>query len=173
MIHRSIHEMTIALLSAAYPAAETTGFHSALRAVMRKAGFHKEEMWRPSIIPDLWFVDEECMSVIAIEVEDSNKVTMEKLQIYYDLWFSLDCENWEMHLLCADRWGNLSPVPLFMGRTFPADMPKNARLFRLSEIYCIKNRVEREAARTQWLKDFPACSYANFKHREGHGESTA
>lgn len=140
------------------------------------------EAWKGGIIPDLWFVDEECMSVICIEVEDTSRINTAKLDQYICLWWHLDEMYWETHLICSDRWGNLSPVPLTdftpMGMVDIANHRKDSLIrvereaklitFELTRIYSIRNREEREDARRKWLEKYPRFGLRtnpNFNHK--------
>jgi hypothetical protein len=68
----SIHNRTIGRLSATYPEAKTHGFPRAVSEL--RTELDDNEPWRPNILPDLWWIDRECVSVICIEVEDRHPI---------------------------------------------------------------------------------------------------
>jgi hypothetical protein len=125
--------------------------------------------WKDGIVPDLWFIDEECMSVVCIEVEDTSRINTHKLDKYVRLWWHLDEMYWETHLLCSDRWGTLIPVPLTdftsMGRVqtgghhlanvIEAEREAKKITFELTKIYCIRDSGLRDTARRDWLERNP------------------
>jgi hypothetical protein len=127
------------------------------------------EAWKGGIIPDVWFIDEECMSVICIEVEDTSRINTAKLDEYVRLWWHLDSMHWELHLLCSDRWGNLSPVPLTdftsigladvnkhrLGPVIQAERDAKKIVFELTKIYGMRDGKQRDIARRQWLDSNP------------------
>lgn len=127
------------------------------------------EAWREGIIPDLWLIDEECMSVICIEVEDTSRINTTKLNQYVRLWWHLDEMYWETHLLCSDRWGNLVPVPLTdftsmglvetnghrLANVIDAEREAKKVTFELTRIYATRDFNERNNARKEWLEKNP------------------
>ena len=122
----TIHERTIFVPRRDFPGSQTKGFRRSVQKLQwdwedwedseNKPSWSDfmdyGEAWKGGIIPDLWFIDEECMSVVCIEVEDTSPINTAKLDQYVRLWWHLDEMYWEIHLLCSDRWGNLVPVPL-------------------------------------------------------------
>jgi hypothetical protein len=157
----SVHQNTITELLYYYPEAKTRGFSRAIRDVQKRSGFHPDGYWRGGVIPDLWWIDEQCMSVFVIEVEDSSKVSGEKLERYRDLHYLLDEEYWSAHLIAADRWGNFSPVPLYPIHGVGAP-EMFAALFELVRICCTKDPVARAASRKKWLAQNPGFDRSNF-----------
>src|SRR2546421_175238 len=122
MVQRpTIHDRMISLLQRDFPQARTRGFRKAIQqlqwdwenwddATPVEGGARKPtwedfldrgEAWKDGIIPDLWFIDEECMSVVCIEVEDTSRIDTAKLDRYVRLWWHLDEIYWETHLLCS------------------------------------------------------------------------
>jgi hypothetical protein len=107
---------------------------------------------------------------LCIEVEDAHPVDAEKLARYEDIWWMLDGYHWELHLISADRWGNLTPISIFeygewgkldprtpgFGNVLEVERDKNPIVFELSKIYCIENMQDREQARADWLLKYPA-----------------
>lgn len=181
--HDTIHNRMIFVLCRDYPGAQTKGFRKAVQKLQWDwegwddstenptwADFlNYGEAWRGGIIPDIWFIDEECMSVICIEVEDTNRINTAKLNQYVALWWHLDNMYWETHLLCSDRWGNLTPVPLTdftsmglaettghrLASVIEAELDAKKITFELTKIYSIRDVHERTDARTRWLQNNP------------------
>lgn len=185
----TIHNRTIFLLQRDYPGSQTTGFRRAIQklqwdwedwenAKLVEPGESKPtwadflqygETWKSRIIPDLWFIDEECMSVVCIEVEDTSRINTAKLNEYVRLWWLLDEMYWEIHLFCSDRWGNLTPVPLtqftLMGlaeakghgleNAINAEREAKQITFELAKVYTIRDLAERDAQRKRWLDKNP------------------
>jgi hypothetical protein len=183
-IHERIH-----ILKRDFPESQTKGFRKAVQKLQwdwedwenaepAEPGESKPtwsyfvrhgETWRSGIIPDLWFIDEECMSVICIEVEDRNPINTAKLNQYVRLWWLLDEMYWEIHLLCSDRWGNLTPVPITnftamglaevdghrLANVIEAEREAKDVTFELTRIYANRNRNERILARKRWLEKNP------------------
>lgn len=58
------------------------------------------------VIPDAFKICHSCKTITAFEVEDSNKLTEEKLSKYAMLWFYMDCEEADLLLCVMDRYGN-------------------------------------------------------------------
>jgi hypothetical protein len=193
---KTIHNRTIIQLQRDFPAAKTKGFRKAVQKLQwnweRWGEFEdrptwKEfmeygEAWSGGIIPDLWFIDEECLSVICIEVEDTHPVNATKLFQYERLWWHLDEFYWETHLICSDRWGNLTPVPLtdytsmglveITGHPFHdvirAEREAKKITFDLTRIYAIRDRQARDAARQDWLLANPGFGKEGFLRRNPH-----
>jgi hypothetical protein len=188
---KTIHSRTIFLLQRDFPGSQTKGFRKAIQKLQWdwegwgdgcqvEPGENKPtwadfmdwgEAWKDGIIPDLWFIDEECMSVVCIEVEDTNRINTSKLDRYIGLWWHLDEMYWETHLICSDRWGNLTPVPLTdftsMGMV-DINNHRNAQIiqlerdvkkvvFDLTKIYSLRDVGERNLARQKWLEENPEC----------------
>ncbi len=63
------------------------------------------ELWRPSFVPDLWYVDTEDRVVHVFEIEDTSPLTSEKLWKLVDFWWSMDNECWDVHCTVFDRYG--------------------------------------------------------------------
>jgi hypothetical protein len=83
---------------------------------------HKELMewcwndrWRPSFVPDLWFIDEKERSVRLIEIEDTSPITPRKLNELIDFFWAMDNENWAVEVVVFDRYG-LNPRELSLQR---------------------------------------------------------
>ena len=150
----SAHSSIIHGLEKLYLGARQRGFRAAVQDLQRRIGTHSTELWGEGYMPDLWFFDEECMSVVLIEVEDTSKLSKEKLEAYSWLWSILDAYYWEVHLLAVSRWGAAAPIPLFYAAQ-PEEVKKNIAIFELSKIYCITDPEAREAARAGWMVKYP------------------
>jgi hypothetical protein len=175
----TIHDRMIFLLCRDYPAAQKKGFRKAIQKLQwdwedwenleDKPSWSKflsyGEVWNGGIIPDIWFIDEECMSVVCIEVEDTSRINTTKLNQYVALWWHLDNMYWETHLLCSDRWGSLTPVPLTdftsmglaetnghrLASLIEAELDAKKIIFELTKIYSIRDVCSRTEARRKWL----------------------
>lgn len=158
---QTVHSAIIDQLAEQYPQSQRLGFTKTIRALQKRIGIDVDERWLEMIQPDLWFLDEECMSVFCLEVEDSSRLSVEKLESYQRLWFILDCYNWETHLICISRWAAMAAIPLFR-RCLPEDRDKNRTMFDLSEVYCIKDPAKRKVARLAWIAENPEFVKANF-----------
>jgi hypothetical protein len=182
----TIHNRTIYVLQRDYPCSKTKGFRKAVERLQwdwenwedaepteqgeRKSAWSDfleyGETRSGGIIPDLWFFDEECMSVVCIEVEDTNLINTAKLNQYVRRRWHLDEMYWETHLLCSDRWGNLTPVPVtnmglveISGRrlasVIEAEREAKEITFQLTKIYAIRDRERRSSARKMWMEENP------------------
>jgi hypothetical protein len=129
----TIHDRMISRLQRDYPQSQTQGFRRAIQklkwdwenwddAEPVEVGQKKPswedfldwgEAWKDGIIPDLWFIDEECMSVVCIEVEDTSRINTRKLDRYVRLWWHLD-----------DVLGNSSLVLRSMGNSKPRTLDR-------------------------------------------------
>ena len=188
----SIHETAILLLQQSYSTAKTIGFRKAIQQLQwQEEGWDNPqeptswnefleigEVWKEGIIPDLWFIDEEVMSVVCIEVEHGSLVSNRKFNAYKNLWWHLDEFYWELHLLISDRWCNLTPVPVHrytsmgtadvekhhLGDAIKDERKKNEIMFELSKIYCLSNTALRSQQRSQWMQRHP--NFIREKFRE-------
>jgi hypothetical protein len=179
----TIHDRTIFVLQRDFPRSQTKGFRKAIQKLQWDWEDWEDsedkptwsnfmdygEAWKGGIIPDLWLIDEECMSVICIEVEDTSRINTTKLNQYVQLWWHLDNMYWEIHLLCSDRWGNLSPVPLtnftsmglvetsgrHLAPVIEAERGAKKITFELTKIYSVRDRDDRTSARIKWLEKNP------------------
>lgn len=184
---RTIHDRMIRLLQRDYPRAQTKGFRRAIQQLQwdwedwdhaeRDEGekptwkdfMDYGEAWKGGIIPDLWFIDEECMSVVCIEVEDTSRIDTAKIDYYEMLWWHLDEMYWELHLLCSDRWGAIAPVPIsdftsmgmveldghHLAPVIQAERDAKKVVFELTRIYSIRDDAKRNHAREGWLNENP------------------
>ncbi|WP_206696063.1 hypothetical protein [Agrobacterium leguminum] len=187
----SIHETAITLLQQSYRAARRSGFRKAIQELQWneegwanteestswKEFLERGEVWKEGIIPDLWFIDEDVMSVICIEVERANPINDRKFETYRNLWWHLDEFHWELHLLVSDRWCNLTPVPVHrytamgtadlekhpLGAVIKVEREKNEIMFELSKIYCISDISARAMQRTEWIEKYPRFTLEKFQ----------
>jgi len=58
------------------------------------------------LIPDGYKICEECQTITVYEVEDTNPLTISKLEKYVHLWLSLDSCFWVLLLCVVDRYGH-------------------------------------------------------------------
>jgi hypothetical protein len=78
----------------------------------KRYGFRKEveklldEKLEIKIIPDLYRICEFGKTLFVYEIEDSNSMSIDKLQLYADLWDMFDNDDlWHMMLICLNRYG--------------------------------------------------------------------
>ena len=74
------------------------------------------ELWRPSFVPDLWYVDAENCDIHLFEIEDTSPLSPVKLAKLTDFWWSMDCEGWDVYCIVFDRYG-LQPRQINLQRT--------------------------------------------------------
>jgi hypothetical protein len=79
------------------------------------------ELWRPSFVPDLWYVDAEKRVVHIFEIEDTSPLTSIKLSKLVDFWWSMDNECWDVQCTVFDRYG-LQPRRINLQRAAFLDM---------------------------------------------------
>lgn len=72
-------------------------------------------LWRPSFVPDLWYVAEN-REIHVFEIEDTSPLTAEKLCKLVDFWWSMDNEGWDVRCTVFDRYG-LQPRRINLQRT--------------------------------------------------------
>ena len=116
MKKNSIHETAIDLLQRSFSGSQRALFRRSIQKLQWdwegrdefndkptwKEFLENAECWKSGILPDLYFIDEEVMSVVCIEVENTNKIDDSKLNSYRGLWWHLDHMNHELHILCSD-----------------------------------------------------------------------
>lgn len=64
------------------------------------------DLWRPSFVPDLWYVDAKSRDIHLFEVEDTNPLSSHKLVKLVDFWWSMDNEGWDVYCTVFDRYGS-------------------------------------------------------------------
>jgi hypothetical protein len=77
--------------------------------------------WRPSFVPDLWYVDPTNRDIYIFEIEDTSPLTSLKLSKLVDFWWSMDNEGWDVHVFVFDRYG-LQPRRINLQRAAFQDM---------------------------------------------------
>ena len=94
------HEYVIHKLKEAHNL-QTTGFKKALKVVEGNFKWLK-------VIPDCYSISNGL--VLVYEVEDTHRVSYDKLMTYARLWKELDAVEWELRLVIVDiRGGRLEP----------------------------------------------------------------
>ncbi|MAC54890.1 MAG: hypothetical protein CME31_20315 [Gimesia sp.] len=66
-----------------------------------------ELMGRFTRVPDAYRICEWCKTIFMYEVEDSHKITTDKMAAYADFWFQLDSDYWRLVVYSVDRYGNI------------------------------------------------------------------
>jgi hypothetical protein len=56
------------------------------------------------IIPDAYRIDQERRTVFLFEVEDTNPISPGKLRKLSEIWYRLDCLDWEIRVFLIDRY---------------------------------------------------------------------
>ncbi len=109
----ALHEKLVADLVA--HGAQVRNFMAALRKIVHPACW--PDLRQSLVIPDAFVVDEKMMHVTAYEVEISYPVSAEKLERYHDLFWTIDQEEWILHLVLVDRIGRHRSIDLFRSCT--------------------------------------------------------
>lgn len=79
-------------------------FTKALCAAMERVNgkFDADELRpllrRQRIIPDAYIIDDDTKVVYLFEIEDTSPLTADKLRKLSEIWFRLDCVEWEMRV---------------------------------------------------------------------------
>lgn len=106
----AIHEIAVAAILQDHPEAKTHGMLKALRVAV---GPLRENDFRGyGVIPDAFVVDHEKKLLVAFEVEGAYPLNDRKMEIYCDLWWTLDGIGWDFLLVTVDRWGNRTSVDM-------------------------------------------------------------
>ena len=93
------------------------GVNDAERPEFEKSLEHSwTQLWRPSFVPDLWYVDAENCDIHLFEIEDTNPLSSRKLAKLVDFWWSMDNEGWDVYCTVFDRYG-LQPRQINLQRT--------------------------------------------------------
>jgi hypothetical protein len=131
--------LTFSKLSAAWllgldPRMKIGGFTKMLCSAMERVNgkFDAEELRpllrRHRIIPDAYLIDEEHKVAYLFEIEDTNPLTADKLRKLSEIWFRMDCIEWDMRVFLIDRylsaWRSLQLADVWHALEFP--MPKLA-----------------------------------------------
>ena len=65
-------------------------------------------------LPDLYAIDEETRTIRLLEIEDTSKLTKEKIAAYADFWHDSDYYEIALEIYTADRYGrNIQPLKLW------------------------------------------------------------
>src|SRR5947209_4091588 len=99
----AIHQIAIAKILRQFPTAKTRGLLKEIRKAMDP--LDAREFKGFGVIPDAFIVDRERQCVTVIEVEGAHPLNDEKMELYCDLWWSIDGTDWDMRLITVDRWG--------------------------------------------------------------------
>jgi hypothetical protein len=66
------------------------------------------------IIPDGWLADFKNQMLIVFEVEDSHRLSIEKLEAYWKVYFyDIEPLDWGLAIISVSRWGLRQAVPYF------------------------------------------------------------
>lgn len=88
----------------------------------------KSLLRRHRIIPDAYLIDDDIEVVYLFEIEDTNPLTADKLRKLSEIWFRMDCIEWEMRVFLIDRhlsiWRSLPLADVWHALESP--MPKEA-----------------------------------------------
>lgn len=173
----TIHERTISLLQLSYPESARTGFRKGVRNFLTEMGdseaIHDFEC---HVIPDLWWIDKRCISVVCLEVEDASKISNRKMSCYEEMYWFFDFLDIELHLISSDRWGNLTPIKLFeyytpwrqlegnigLGDLPEAEIERSNIVFDLTKIYAMPDPAARTESRARWLAENPGFDIREF-----------
>jgi len=88
-------EISVRDLATVWPGARRHGFGRAVREALDGG----EDFLSPGFIPDLFVIDESHRNVVAFEVEDTSRVTSEKIGLYCDYWWGIDGLGWDLILV--------------------------------------------------------------------------
>lgn len=101
----AIHELAVQKVLEDWPAAKTRRLMREIRAAV--PNYAEEDFkFHLGAIPDAFLIDRDRKTVVLFEVEDSHPVSEQKMDIYVDLWWVLDWNEWDLVLVTLDRWGN-------------------------------------------------------------------
>jgi len=98
------------------PRSRAVGFRETLRTGLAGRGCTKIEAREfvkecINIIPDAFVIDHKNTHCSVFELEDTHKLSQDKLNAYADIWFRMDCFDWEFGLIVVSRYGTLSLIP--------------------------------------------------------------
>jgi len=60
----------------------------------------------PQFIPDAYSIHNDLKTVVVYEIEDTSKLTEQKVSRMYDFWFVLDDAGWKLRVFIVDRYGH-------------------------------------------------------------------
>ena len=99
----SIHNQAINAFVAKHPNAQRYKFCKSVRVAVQDDESLES---LPQCVPDIFEIRKEEREVFVYEIEDSSKITPQKLSYILDWWFALDCIGWNLYCISLDRYGN-------------------------------------------------------------------
>ena len=99
-----------ALLLTLDPRMRLNGFTKELCAAVRldcgrgEASDLRELILENRIIPDAYLIDADKRTAYLFEIEDTHPLSPKKLRKLSQIWFRLDCIDWEMRVFLVDRY---------------------------------------------------------------------
>ncbi len=128
---RSVHEATIRLLVAKSRGIKIRKFRATLQEVLERTlgaegDIEQAMLFAKRIRPDAYKIDEAGRIVTIFEVEDTSPLSAAKLELLGNLWFFLDCEEWQLRVVTLDRYGNRASPGLRVGEFFYAGLDNEA-----------------------------------------------
>jgi hypothetical protein len=107
-----LHERAVEEILKAQPTAKRHGFGAAVRDILEPYQIEEAPggVWRAHVIPDAYLLDHENEVVVAYEVEDSNRLSADKLNRYVGLAWEINEPYWELVVIVGDRWGNMYAI---------------------------------------------------------------
>jgi len=82
---------------------QTDRFVQALRQAIGEDWY--KERPHDRIVPDAFLVDEKAKEVVVYEIEDTHRLTPEKLDLIIDYLYSVDEFGWSLRCVVMDRYG--------------------------------------------------------------------
>ena len=104
----AVHEIAVARILAANPEAKTRRLMKAIRDAVEP--WQREDFTSLAAIPDAFIVDPINRLVTLFEVEVTHPVSEYKMQLYGDLWWGIDGNDWDMLLIKVDGEGRETAV---------------------------------------------------------------
>jgi|SRR5215831_9722632 len=90
----------------------------------------KELIDENRIIPDSHLIDKKLRTIYLFEIEDTNPISADKLRKLSEIWFQLDCLDWEMRVFLIDRyltcWRSLPLADVYFSLAFPDPRKNNS-----------------------------------------------
>jgi hypothetical protein len=98
---------------------QTIGYARNLRKAIRATHGEGEEehmgemLSEYRVIPDGYIIDRQNQTVYFFEIEDTNPISTDKLRKLSQIWFYLDCIQWDLKVFLIDRYlSNWRALPL-------------------------------------------------------------
>lgn len=109
-ISLTFSKLVVDLLMMEDPSIRNHGFPSALRQIFKDNTplamvFRQGLRQTLGFTPGAFKVDSESQEVTLFEVEDFNKLSVQKLSTIVNLWWILDDIGWDLQLIVVDRYG--------------------------------------------------------------------